>query len=377
MPLLPIETLTFYLPFPDGVLDYVCAECDALCCRGQGFGGSLSREMTKLLALYPALELAVTSRRGDVLSVQTPTGRCYFLRDDNRCRIEEDHGKQMKPGVCGLFPFNKFSRVSEDIIVVMPHFMCPLRVVLPRSEKVEGVHHKVIQAAKESFLLDSVDFSTNIDPVPLAARQTPAQALRQEISFRDTCSEALQQKSFLEVLSLTSNDSEALQRFLPRTTLVCGVVYAAPKTRDYLDDLLLVLASSWRVGMLHLGQERMLRVLALAGVLLRRLASLSPRALTPQQVNHFFGELSPALRLLSRNETPLTLPKAFQKVPPFGAASLTFTAYRALRGAEKNVLVSFEESFSKDLSVADRMAVLVELGAHTEHATAPKPKKAK
>jgi hypothetical protein len=376
MALLDLEKLTFYFPFPDGVLHYACAECDALCCRGSGFGGSLSREMTKLLALYPALEGAVVARRGDMLSFQTPAGRCFFLQNDNYCRIEQEHGKQLKPGVCGLFPFNKFHRLSEDIIVVSPHFLCPLRLVLPRSEKAEGNYLRITQAVKESFLLDSAYFATNFEPVSLAPRQNPKDALQQEIVFRDQCSGALQKKSFFEVLA-QFDESRTLEKFVRRAALVCGVVYAKPKTRDDLDDVLLALAPSWRVGMLRMGQARMLRVLALFEVLLRRLASLSMRPLTPQQVNQFYSELSPALRLLSREEAPMTLPKAFQKVPAFGSAAMTFTAYRALRGAEKNVLLAFEGAFSQDLSASDRMAILLELGAHTEHATAHKAKKAK
>jgi hypothetical protein len=370
--LLPLDTLTFYLPFPDGVLQYVCAECDALCCRGHSFGGSLSREMGTLFVLYPALEGAVIARRGDIVTVRNPARACYFLTGDNRCGVEDQHGTPLKPAVCRLFPFNNFSRLSEDIVVLSPHFLCPLRVVLPRSDKVEGTHQKVIQAARDSFLLDRADFSANVAPVALASRQTPQGALQQEISFRDACSDALQAARFLDVLALSSSSPDSLKRFLHRAARVCGVEDAAPQGRDYLDDVLLALASSWRVKMLSLGHERMLRVLALGEVLIRRLASLSVRALTPQQVDQSYGEMFPACHLLSQEESPMILPKAHRKVPPFGTPELTFTAYQALRAAERNVLVAFEEAFPQNTPTHDRMAILIELGSHCAYASAQK-----
>jgi hypothetical protein len=363
MPLLPIDKLTFYLPFPDGVLQYVCAECDAHCCQGYSFGGSLAREMTTLFTHYPALETAVTSRRGDVVWMQN-NERCPFLLDNNFCRIERDLGKKLKPGVCGLFPFNKFSRLSEDIIVVSPHFLCPLRVRLPRDPASEGSHQKIIEAVKESALLDSALFASNISPAKMASRQSPMQALQQEISFRDQCSAALEKRRFFEVVA--GGEVEALSRFVRRAALVCGVAYAPRVTRDSLDDLLLTLAPIWRVEMIHLGPTRMSRVLALAEVLLRRLTTLAERAPSPKQVYRMYTDIFPALQLLSLDDEPMLLPKALQKVPPLGSAKLTFAAFHALRGAEKRLLVGFEEAFAPDLAVSDRMAILLELGAHTQ-----------
>jgi hypothetical protein len=331
--------------------------------------------MAKLLVLYPALEGAVNWRRGEVITLHNPVLGCYFLQEDNRCGIEVKHGTQLKPGLCRLFPFNNFSRLGGDIVVLAPHFLCPVRVVLPRSDNVEGRHHKLIHAAKESFLLDHGDFSVNVAPLALATGQTPQGALQQETEFRDACSDSLQTTRFYEVLARSSTDPDSLKRFLHRAALVCGVVPAAPQGRDYLDDILLVLASYWRLKILSLGRERMLRVLALAEVLIRRLASLSPRTMTPQEVDHFYLEMVPACHLLSQAESPMIVPNAFRNVPPFGTAELTFTAYRALRGATKNVLVAFEEAFSQNTPTHDRMAILIELGRHCANATASKKRK--
>jgi len=375
MSLLPTDALTFYLPFPDGVLHHVCAECDALCCRGHGFSGSLSREMTKLLVLYPALASAVTSRRGEVITLHSPARACYFLQDDNRCGIEVRHGRQLKPGLCTLFPFNNFSRLGEDIVVLAPHFLCPLRVVLPPSDRAEGGHQRVIQAAKDSFLLDRGEFAASVPPQPLPPHQTPHAALQQETGFRDACSEGLQAARFSDVLTRSSTDAAGLKLFQHRAALVCGVAPAAPHDRDELDDILLVVASFWRVKMLSLGHERMLRVLALAEPLIRRLASLSPRATTPQQVDQFYSEVFPACHLLSRNESPMMVPERLRKLASFCTADLTFTAYQALRAAERGVVSAFEEAFAQGTPTHDRMAILMELGRHCMDETASTTRK--
>ncbi len=375
MSLLPTDALTFYLPFPDGVLHHVCAECDALCCRGHGFSGSLSREMTRLLVLYPALAGAVTSRRGDVITLHNPARACYFLQDDNRCGIEVRHGRQLKPGLCTLFPFNNFSRLGEDIVVLAPHLLCPLRVVLPRSDGAEGGHQRVIQAAKDSFLLDRGEFSASVPSLPLPPHQTPRGALQQETGFRDACSDGLQTARFSEVLARCSTDAAGLTRFQYRAALVCGVVPAAAPERDALDDILLVLASFWRLKLLSLGQERMLRVLALAELLIRRLALLSPRAATPQQVDQFYSEVFPACHLLSRNESPMMVPDRLRTLASFGTADVTCTAYQALRAAERSVLVAFEEAFAQGTPTHDRMAILMEVGRHCMDETASSTRK--
>jgi hypothetical protein len=362
MALLPIDDLQFYLPFPDGVLHYICAECDALCCRGSGFAGSLAREMGTLLTLYPALAGAVVARRGDVITLHNPARGCFFLRDDRRCEIEVTHGADLKPGLCRLFPFSNFARLGEHIVVIAPHFLCPLRLVLPRSGHVAGTHHQIIQEAKDSLLLDRADFATSVTSLAMASGQTADSTLRQETRFRDACADALEASSFLETLAHSSANPAALRRFLERGSLVCGVAPTPARGRDALDDVLLVLAPYWRLKMLALGHERMLKVMALAEVLIRRLASLSVRDITLQQAEQFYEQLSPACRLLSLDESPLSVPAGLRKVPPFGSAELTFTAYHVLRAADTSVMDAFEEAFSADTSTHDRMAILNELG---------------
>jgi hypothetical protein len=71
------DLMDIFFAFPDGVFHHVCAECTALCCRGQGFAGSLKREMNFVFRNYPPLASLVTEREGDIVTVATPTGQGF------------------------------------------------------------------------------------------------------------------------------------------------------------------------------------------------------------------------------------------------------------------------------------------------------------
>src|SRR5262245_6598922 len=110
--------IELFLAFIDGAYDYVCAECTALCCKGHGFGGNLERELRPLFARYPQLETMAMSRTGGQITLATTGSGCVVLDVDNRCRIEKELGKDKKPSVCSLFPFNAFSRIGKTIVVM-------------------------------------------------------------------------------------------------------------------------------------------------------------------------------------------------------------------------------------------------------------------
>src|SRR5215510_6203950 len=148
------DNVPLFFAFPDGVLNYVCAEGTALCCRGQGFAGSVKREMDVLFRKYPPLAGMVIERQRTIVTCSTPTGRCFFLRQDNLCQIEVENGRGFKPGVCLLFPFNDFYRIGNTVAVA-PHFLCPLRLSLPAEpNRVEGSHAKIEQTIRETALLE-------------------------------------------------------------------------------------------------------------------------------------------------------------------------------------------------------------------------------
>ncbi len=369
IPLPPLAEIQFYIPFADGALQYDCPSCTALCCRGQGFDGSLRREMTELLSIYPSLAASVVARRGSVLSFQTTPGGCSFLSADNRCEIEQKHGFRLKPGVCGLFPFNRFSRLAPNIVVIGPHFLCPLQVVTPpRPGEVLGTHALMKAAALESGLLDSVLFSANSPPL-LPAGAAAADVLAREEAFRDICGAAAGYLRFRNVLAARSLEHVALDHWLRRAAALFALTVpdasSAGELPDRMDAILCILAPVWRVAMAAGSVERNLRILALAEVLLRR--ALDAATATPQQVHRYFERVLPAATMLAEgaeSEAPL-LPSASKRRPPnFGDPAMVFAADRALQAAtEVGMLAALERHLPPLLSEANRFALLFELAA--------------
>src|SRR5436190_15194921 len=205
-----------FFAFPDGVFHHVCAECTALCCRGQGFAGSLKREMNFIFKNYPPLASLVTEREGDVVTVATPAGRCFFLRNDNLCQIELDHGRARKPGICLLFPFNDFSRIGNTLVVA-PHFMCPLRLSLPAAPgKVEGTHASVAKAIQETTMGDADYVRGFVGTAKLPTGRTAQEILQRETCFRDMCGEALGRARFRDVVEENSSHPAGLRAFRKR-----------------------------------------------------------------------------------------------------------------------------------------------------------------
>src|SRR5215510_4098186 len=270
------STLDIFFAFPDGVFHHVCAECTALCCRGQGFAGSLKREMNYIFRNYPALASLATEREGDIVTVATPTGRCFFLRNDNLCQIELDHGRARKPGICLLFPFNDFSRIGNTLVVA-PHFMCPLRLNLPAAPgHVEGTHANVAKAILETGMGQDDYVRGFIGTARLPLGRSAEDILERERAFRDKCTQALGTSRFCDVLEESSKDASALWAFRKRVAkLLSWSMPPQPETPDALDNIMIASASAYRVESLHHSDESLLRFLALAELLVRRVFAIS------------------------------------------------------------------------------------------------------
>jgi hypothetical protein len=364
-----------YLAFPDGVYHYECRQCDALCCRGQGFGGSLKKEMAQLLKLYPALAHAAVSRDGDIVNFATPTGACHFLESDNLCRIEKEHGKNLKPGVCSLFPFNSFIRFGS-ILVVSPHFMCPLRLQTPAQPGlVAGTHSTIHQAVLGSGLVELDQCAENH---PQAGNEKTL--LQREEGFRDACGSAIGRLRFRDLLRSQSLDGEALGVFVKRATAIYGLeAPSADAPRDGVDDLLLALASPLRAKMLALESEEVLRFLALAEAILRQMIYLSSRPPTLQGSHKIIASAGSALRLLARGDSPLGLPPQEDTLAlKFANPDLTLAAFAAMEEIQASigVLTALENSISPSLSAADRAIFLLQLGHKLEFEAAEAKKRA-
>ncbi len=365
------QAVSLFFAFPDGVYDYVCAECTALCCRGQGIGGSLEWEMGTLLELYPALGSVCTSRVAQEVGFITPTGRCFFLDGDNLCRIEKEHGKATKPGVCSLFPFNVFTRIGTAV-AVSPHFMCPLRLQIPpRSEAVEGRHADLETAIRDSRTLTPAYVKAFLTPARLHPDLTPRAVLARESTIRDARSRALGHARFGNALRDASADRAALDSQVERGSRLLGLdPPGLLPARDEIDDLLLALASPLRLGLLSLSSEGMLAVLALAESILRHTRTLWPGAPSPQGAYQVLSELFPLLRLLARGDEPLEISRAAKlESPPFGVPELVFGSHRFWRAfaSTPHTLTVLEQSIPPTLSPSDRTVLFSNPGTQMDH----------
>jgi hypothetical protein len=354
------EPTEIFFAFPDGVFHHVCAECTALCCRGQGFAGSLKREMNYIFRNYPQLSSLVTEREGDVVTVATPAGRCFFLRNDNLCQIEVEHGKARKPGICLLFPFNDFSRIGNTLVVA-PHFMCPLRLNLPAAPgQVEGTHANVAKAIQETAM-GATDYVRGfIGTAKLPVGRTPAEILERERLFRDRCGEALGRARFRDILEETSNNPAGLCAF--RKQVARLLLWKQPLEReehDMLDDILIASASAYRVESLYHSDEGILRFLTLAEVLTRRVFEISIAPPTLQGVYGVIEDMRPALKLLAWGQSKPPLKKVPLKSPEFGDSNLVDAAQKFLNWMpSKGVLPALEKALLPRFSAADRIVVV-------------------
>lgn len=323
------QQVPLYFAFPDGVYHYVCAECTALCCKGDGFGGSLKREVRSLFVLYPQLESMTVARHGDTVTFANAKGACQFLDADNRCRIEKEHGKSLKPTVCSLFPFNSFGRIGKTL-TVSPHFLCPLRLSLPANPgEVEGTHATLEAGLRDTEVLSKEYLSTMVSPLLLHPSTDAATAVDREKKFRDLCALSLGRRSFSDTLRAASDDGAALDEFVARVAQLMKIE-GPPGSRphDELDDLLLAIAPPYRLSMLVLTSEQMLRALAVAELTLRLGCALSTLPLSLQGVMRMASAFAPAQRLLAYGDEPFDFAKPIGKKDlAFGDAQLTFAAY--------------------------------------------------
>jgi hypothetical protein len=351
-----------YFAFPDGVFDYVCAECDALCCRGQGLGGSLRREMGTLLTLYPSLQTMAVRRRGDVIHFATFRGTCQFLEEDRHCRIERQHGKALKPGVCTLFPFNAFSRIGASL-VVRPHFLCPLRMRVPVAPgSVAGTHDDIASAIADSRLIDEQTWTHSVEPTRSVDRAAAPAILEREARFRDRCGDSLGRLSFRTLLGAESASRDAFDRGVSRATAALGLPALPGPAGDGVDDVLLAVAPSFRLQLLELADDAILLALAVGEDLVRHAAMIAARPPTPQSVYTHLSAMAQLLRLLARTRPLEEIARV--AIPPFVNPVLTRAAQTLLAGlwAGQSGLDAIERAVAELPSPSDRMALLVELG---------------
>lgn len=355
-----------YFAFPDGVYHYVCAECTALCCKGHGFAGSLKRELRSLFVLYPKFESMAVSRVGDTVTFLTTKDGCAVLDADNRCRIEKEHDKSLKPTVCRLFPFNSFTKIGKTV-VVSPHFLCPLRLLLPASPgEVEGTHSTLEASIRNSEVLTKEYVRTVVSPHWLHPSTDAFTVVNREKRFRDLCALSLGRGSFSDTLRAASDDAGCLDEFVSRVARLMKIEEPSrSRPHDELDDLLLALAPPYRLSMLALTSEQMLRALAIAELTLRHGSSLWKLPLSLQGVMNMISGFGSTQRLLALGDEPFDFAKPISKKDlAFGDAQLTFAAYVFQRrsAGPAGVLGALEEVIKPEMPVSDRSVLLQRLG---------------
>lgn len=360
--------IDLFFAFIDGVYDYVCAECTALCCKGHGLGGNLERELRPLFARYPQLETMAISRAGGQMTFATTGGGCVLLDVDNFCRIEKDLGKDKKPNICNLFPFNAFSRIGKTI-VVMPHFLCPLRMSVPaRPGEVRGTHAFIESDLRSSQMLDKAYVKNFIVPARLNPSLSETATIERERNFRDRCASALGIGRFGDVLMNASADAPALKAFLERTHRIMGYEPAVQsKGPDAIDDLLLTIASPYRIGLLDLSDEGVLRALAVAELIVRKAWDGATIAPSVQGICNTAATFRPIQALLADGDERFDFGRITKKTFSFSDAELTFAAFITTQNSvEKGVLGALDEAISPEMAVADRSVLLMRLGQQME-----------
>lgn len=358
------KPVPLFFAFPDGVFQYVCAECNALCCRGQGFGGNVEREMGFLLKTYPEMASMVTGRQRDIIDVATPLGRCFFLQDNNLCRIQAEHGAARKPGVCTIFPFNRFTRIG-DTVLISPHFLCPLRVEVPaRPGPGTGTHSIIETSIRDSAMLEARYIKWYLGASKLPSGETANSVLVREAEFRAQATAALGKARFMDLLVAAGGRRRELQDMVKRSArLMAWAPAARSDGPDRIDDVLIAMSQSLLLGPRILPQDQRLQVLALCERLVR--TAFTPAMPTPQP-QAIYGVLQhalPVLRMLT--EAKLAVPRKKPK-PPFGRPELVFAGFMLFRDIERiGHLPALESAFKRLALPADRSVLAHHLASIT------------
>jgi hypothetical protein len=298
----------------------------------------------------------------------TPNG-CVMLESDNLCRIEKELGRASKPNVCRLFPFNHFARVGQTIIV-HPHFLCPLRLQLPaRPGEVEGTHATLENVIRETGILSPEYIKYQIKVLELHPSRDPKSVIAEEEKFRDLCARGLGVTTFPEALREASAEPEGLDDFVSRAARLLRMEQPErSRPRDNVDDLMLAMAPSYRLQMLSLPREGVLRALAMAELTARSWqAAVQP---TPKGLHHLLTSFALSQKLLAWGDERVDLSKSVTKrelvlLDP----ELVFAAHIFVQQAgQLGVLGALEKAFPPEMSVSDRTALLNRFGAFVDRA---------
>jgi hypothetical protein len=126
-----------------------------------------------------------------------------------------------------------------------------------------------------------------------------------------------------------------------------------------MDDILLAIAPALRIEALYLTDEGLLRFLALAETLARRVFVMSQGPATLQGVYGVIEDMRPAIRLLAWADEAPALKKVPLKSPEFGNPNLVASSQKFLNWIPtRGVLPALEKAFDPKFSAADRTVLI-------------------
>ena len=169
------------------------------------------------------------------------------------------------------------------------------------------------------------------------------------------------------MLRAASENGAALDEFVARVARMMKIEEPSrSRPRDELDDLLLAIAPPYRLSLLALTSEQILRALAVAEITLRQGRSLWKLPLSLQGVMNMASGFGPAQRLLAYADEPFEFARPISKKDlTFGDAQLTFAAYVFQRrsAGPAGVLGALEEVIKPEMPVSDRSVLFQRLGS--------------
>lgn len=289
-----------HFAFIDGSLDYSCPGCPDNCCRGIGFGGMDPGRMGALIDNHPELLPWIQYRDEGFTSLGTPQGGCLLLRDDGVCSIEVTEGRDAKPGLCIMFPFNSLNWLGE-CLVVRPYFRCRrfTAIVPPRPGAVAGTHSAILCDLRATGMARK-----GLSRLRIPGDGNAVEILSRERQWLAACGDALGMTSIVEAVSICSDDVSRLRDFVQRTVKLLGLqTLPADRPRDSLDDLLIILSPTLRLDYLVLPPEGIRRALLLADALVRNAFARSATQPMVGDVAAFLDTARPVLSVLARADS--------------------------------------------------------------------------
>lgn len=139
-----------FIPFIDGMLNYDCQECNALCCKQNGYIIMNAKDKKMLLQKYPSLRYFFVKETKKLYWIFRYS-ECWFLESDGLCYIQKKYGYSSKPFICGVAPFYVVKYADEYVVITKE---CP-KLCVDKGNK-NTSHKRIFKDAQETIDNDNV-----------------------------------------------------------------------------------------------------------------------------------------------------------------------------------------------------------------------------